>query len=102
MSTTFKITASANKTTSTRMAVTFNKRLGQYNKQLSKNSKHVNRLIVTLKDIGKNDETIDEMSNTSYDIYLEIEDTIGKNRRLMNLKRKLYTKHNLHWDEEFY
>ena len=79
----------------------FNKRRGQYNKQLLKNNKHMRFLINNLRDKNKIYNDVDT-SSESHDIEIEVEEMVSNNRKIMNLKKRLYLENNLHWDEEFY
>lgn len=97
----FQVSAVARSHPSVTHQITFNTRLGQYNKQLSKNNKQMNRLIANLK--IEHTKPIGDLNEITYtDICFEIEEMYAMNRRLLNLKRKLYLKNNMHWDEEFY
>nr|QOI90600.1 hypothetical protein HWQ62_00469 [Pyramimonas orientalis virus] len=85
---------------STKQLNTFQRQLYHYNVQLSKNNKSIKKLIVNLNTNCKN--TTNSETTSCDAIYFELEDIISKNRRVVNLKKKLYLKNHFDWDEEFY
>ena len=76
---------------------TFEKQLKHYNAQEKINNNKIKKLMKTI-----NQECKQQTQNECSDVYIQLQEEYDNVRRVRNLKNKLFSKHNLHWDEEYY
>ena len=78
----------------------FEKQLKHYNIQEQINNNKINRLIRRIDEECR--LLTHKKQSKSVDVYIQLQEEYDNVRRLKNLKQKLYSKHDLHWDEEYY
>jgi len=78
----------------------FEKKLKHYNTQEQMNTIRINKLIKQIDQECK--LSTHEKRNECMEMYINLQYEYDSLRRVKNLKQKLFSKHNLHWDEEYY
>lgn len=79
----------------------FKKQLKHYDIQEKINNSKIKTLIRRIDQECRLSPTHNEQ-NECLDAYIQLQQEYDNVRRVKNLKHKLFLKHNLHWDEEYY
>ena len=90
------VTTTPTKTSSS----SFEKQLKHYNIQEQINNNRINKLIRRIDQECK--LQTNEKRNDCMNVHIQLQEEYDNFRRLKNLKQKLYLKHDLHWDEEYF
>ena len=78
----------------------FEKQLKHYNIQEQINNNEIDKLIRRIDQECK--LPTHNKQNECMDVYIQLQEQYDNARRVKNLKQKLFLKHNIHWDEEYY
>lgn len=76
------------------------RKINTYNLQVEHNKQHINDLTLKIKDTCCINKPL-VLQNDCKDLHLKIEDLCDNNRRINVLKRNIYRKYGIDWDEEY-
>ena len=99
-STNFRFCTTKTQTTTTKQIKTLVKTLNKYDTQIKKNRKKMVLLTQEVNHICNLNEDF-SLQKQCQELYLNIEDITDENRRLNLLKREIFIRHGLQWDEEY-
>lgn len=87
-------------TTTTKQIKTLARTLNKYDSRIKRNNKKMVSLTQEINHTCKLNEDFVSQKQCQ-ELYLNIEDISDENRRLNLLKREIYLRHGLEWDEEY-
>lgn len=78
----------------------FQKQLKYYNLQEEVNKESIRKLIIQINNECKPTEKLSR--ENCFATYFELQTKYDNQRKLKNLKRRLFSRYNFYWDEEFF